>query len=303
MNPRTAPSGGVVWEARDDTPRPGVDRKTVGFMVLEALLAWGSVAWAAMVWDPLVVVCAMVVVATRQHALFILYHDAVHYLVARNKRVNDAITNAIIGVPQLVPVQLYRRLHLAHHARLGTEADPERLLLYRDQPWQYRPLPMRMLLRQVLGDLLLLNNLKTLWHFRRELADPGSRLALPAAKTHPEFFLTAMLWGAILGPGLWQSAELTARVLIVWLIPLLTITQAIQKVRSFLEHAAADMPTLTYSWRPGLLGRLIVWPYHIQYHREHHLQPRVPWHALPKRFAGEKPTPLRWWQVLWDGTW
>lgn len=302
MNRETAPPGGVAWEARDRS-RPTVDLKTVGFMALEALVAWGCVAVAVLIWEPLVVIGAMVVVATRQHALFILFHDAVHYLVARDKRVNDAITNALIGVPQLVPVQLYRRLHLAHHARLGTDADPERLLLYRGQPWQYRPLPMRTLVRQILGDLLLLNNLKTLWYFGRESADPRSRLALPTARTHPEFYLTVALWGVLLGIGLWQSAELTGRVLLVWLVPLLTLTQAIQKIRSFLEHAGPDSPELTYSWRPGLLGRLIVWPYHIQYHREHHLQPRVPWHALPERFAAERPTPVRWWRVLWDGTW
>ena len=283
--------------------RPGADRVTIGFMMLEASIAWGAVALAVLIWNPWVVVLAMVVVATRQHALFILFHDAVHYLVARDKRLNDAITNLLIGVPQLVPVQLYRRLHLAHHARLGTDADPERLLLYRGQPWQYRALPMGRLARQVLGDVFLLNNLKTLWFFGREMNDPTSKLALPRAKTWPEFYGIVASWLGLLGVGLWWAPEIVAKVALVWIVPLLTLTQAIQKVRSFLEHAPHDAAELTYSWRPNLLGRLIVWPYHINYHREHHLQPKVPWHELPRRFAGEAPTPMPWWRVLWNGRW
>lgn len=283
--------------------RPAVDLTTLGAMWLELVVAWGAVVWAVWVWEPWVVAVAMVIIATRQHALFILFHDAVHYLVARDKRVNDLITNFLIGVPQLVPVQLYRRLHLTHHARLGTDADPERLLLYRGQPWQYRALPMRRLVWQVLGDIFLVNNLKTLWFFGHELRDPASRLSLPKAKTWPEFYACVALWLGLLGLGFWRAPELTAKVLFVWLVPLLTLTQAIQKVRSFLEHAPHDTPELTYSWRPNLLGRLIVWPYHINYHREHHLQPKVPWHELPRRFASEAPTPQPWWRILWSGRW
>jgi len=268
-------------------------------MVLEVLIAWGLVAVAVWTWHPLVVVGAMLVVSTRQHALFILFHDAVHYLVARDKRVNDLLTNALIGVPQLVPVQLYRRLHLTHHARLGSDGDPERLLLYRGQPWQYKPLPLSRLVLQVLGDLLLLNTLKTLWHFERERR--GSRLELPRAKTWPEFYLLVGLFVALWVLGLVLAPETTAKAALVWFAPLLTLTQAIQKIRSFLEHAPPHAAELTYSWRPGPLGRLIVWPYHINYHREHHLQPRVPWHELPQRFALEPPTATPWWRVLWNG--
>jgi fatty acid desaturase len=276
-----------------------VDRVTLGFLLLELVVAWSTVGLAVWSWHPAVVVFAMLVVATRQHALFILFHDAVHYLIARDKRVNDLITNALIGVPQLVPVQLYRRLHLTHHARLGTDGDPERLLLYRGQPWQYEPLPLSRLFLQVLGDLLLLNTLKTLWFFERERRGP--RLQLSRAKTWPESYLLVGLF-----VGAWVldfviAPELTGRVAIVWFVPLLTLTQAIQKVRSFLEHAPPGAAEPTYSWRPGLLGRLIVWPYHINYHREHHLEASVPWHELPRRFELEVPTATPWWRVLWNG--
>jgi len=247
---------------------------------------------------------AMIVIATRQHAQFILFHDAVHYNVARDRRLNDLLTNLVIGVPQLVPVQLYRRLHLAHHARLGTDADPERLLLYRDQPWQYRPLGLFALTRQLLGDLLLLNNVRTLVHFQRELRDPRSKLALPPAKTFAEFWLTVALWlGAYIA---WLVVDLDSALAfaLLWFVPLLSLTQSIQKVRSFAEHGPMQGPDLTYSWRPGLLGRLTLWPYHINYHREHHDRPRVPWYRLPATFPEAELRPAgRLGRLLWNGRW
>lgn len=297
-----------------DVPRRGtLDGITVGFMLLELAVCVGVIALALAFWHWTTALVAGLVIATRQHALFILFHDAVHYGVARDKRLNDLVTNGLIGIPQLVPVQLYRRLHLAHHARLGSESDPERILLYRDQLWQYRPLPARRLARQILADLFLINTLKTLWHFERERRDPGSRLKLPDAKTWPEFWGLIALWLGLATAGALRWPDLAWKVALLWLVPLFTATQAIQKVRSFLEHAAlpgsgqagesVDPDALSYSWRPGLLGRLIVWPYHINYHREHHRRPRVPWHELPRHFRGEAPTPGPWWRILWDGRW
>ncbi len=291
----------AMAEHDDKATRGVIDLRTLGFIVLELGVAFGVVAAVVHVWDPLTVLLGMVVIATRQHALFILFHDGVHYNVARSKRVNDLVTNGLIGLFQLVPVQLYRRLHLAHHARLGREDDPERLLLYRDQTWQYRPLPMSRLVWQVLGDVFLVNNLKTLRHFGQELK--GERLQLPAAKTWPEFWVLAAVYVGLAVAGWLAYPEVAWKVALLWLVPLLTLTQAIQKVRSFLEHAPMEADELTYSWRPGWLGRLVVWPYHINYHREHHQAPKVPWHALPSRFAGVPPTQTKWWRVLWDGRW
>ncbi|MFO0747133.1 MAG: fatty acid desaturase [Myxococcota bacterium] len=271
-------------------------------MLVEAAVCIAVVALTLTFWHPLTVALAMIVLATRQHAQFILFHDAVHYNVARDRRLNDFLTNLVIGVPQLVPVQLYRRLHLAHHARLGTPADPERLLLYRRQPWRYRPLGAWPLARQLAGDLFLVNNVRTLVGFGQELRDPKSLLSLPPARTWPEFYATVGFYlGALVA---WAALDPSSlgRFALIWFVPLLTLTQAIQKVRSFAEHAAADAPELSYSWRPGLFGRLVLWPYHINYHREHHVHPRVPWYRLPATFPDVEQRPGRELpRLLWNG--
>jgi fatty acid desaturase len=89
----------------------------------------------------------------------------------------------------------------------------------------------------------------------------------------------------------------------VWVGVLLTGTQLIQKVRSFAEHADADAPERSYSWRPSLAARLVLWPYNIQYHREHHARPHVPWHRLPAIASAETPphVPRSLRALLWSG--
>lgn len=254
---------------------------TLRALCVEAAVAWGTLALVVAVWHPALTVAGMLLIATRQHALFILYHDAVHGLVARPRRLNDLLINVFVGIPQLLPIHVYRGLHLVHHQHLGTERDPERLLLYAGQPWAYEPLPLPTLARQLLGDLLLWNNVATGLRYLRERLSPTGRLRLPPAVVYPEFFvLLAVLWGAIAAVG-WVWPELALRAAIVWVVPLLTLTQAIQKVRSFAEHGANG---ISYSWAPGWFGRLVLWPYHIGYHREHHARPDVAWFDLPGAF-------------------
>lgn len=271
--------------------RPTVAWPSVRALVLEVGVCVACVA-AAMTWFRWwTVLPAMVVVATRQHALFILYHDAVHGLVARRRRLNDLIINVTAGIPMLLPVHSYRRFHMSHHATLGTENDTERVLLYRFQPWRYRPLPTGKLLLQLLGDLLLVNQALTGLALLLEERKPDSRLRLPKSSPFPETFaLQALFFGGLAAWGYLDLAGL-GRFALLWFVPLVTLTMAIQKVRSFAEHADLDAPELTYSWRPGWLGRLVLWPYNIGYHREHHRRPNIPWYELPAAFPDVEQRP------------
>lgn len=274
---------------------------TVRAFALEAAACAALVAALTWWWHPVAAAVGMVVIATRQHALFILYHDAVHGLVARPMRLNDAIVNTFAGVPMLLPVHVYRSLHLAHHHHLGTGRDPERVLLYVGQDWDYRPLPLRKLVRQVLFDTLLVNQLKTLWGYVRERL-VGGTLKLPPSRAHPELALQGLAFWVPALAFAWFEPTLALRAAVLWLVPLLTLTQGLQKVRSFAEHGP-DPADPSGSWAPGPLGRFVLWPYNIQFHREHHARPGIPWFELPRAFPDRTARPGRalvaW---VWDGT-
>lgn len=222
---------------------------------------------------------AVLVVATRQHGLFILYHDAAHYHVTRRRGLNDFLINLAIGVPGLVPVEFYRPLHLAHHRHLGTAQDPERRFLYHDQPWQFSPLAAWPLARQFLGDLFVLNMARNMAAFRCA-GGQNTRLGRP-------FHAAWAVWLAIVALLVWAcSARTLLLVAALWFVPLLTLSVLLQKIRSMAEHSGGPHATpgwadWTYSWRTGWIGRVFVWPYHINLHLQHHRNPAVPWHALP----------------------
>jgi fatty acid desaturase len=264
--------------------RFSVARPTLIALCREAVIAWGTLGLVVAVWHPAVTVLGMLLIATRQHALYILYHDAVHGLVARPRRLNDLLINVFVGIPQLLPIHLYRALHLVHHQHLGTERDPERVLLYVGQAWNYSPLPTGRLIWQVAGDLLLWNNVLTGLGYLRERLSP-SGLRLPPGPVYLEFFVLSALFWAGCGAFAWGAPEMAMRAAIVWFVPLLTLTQAIQKVRSFAEHGRGGV---SYSWAPGWFGRWVLWPYNINYHREHHERADVPWYELPTVFAGRE---------------
>jgi fatty acid desaturase len=243
--------------------------------------------WAAVV--------AFMAVATRQHALLILYHDAVHGHFSRIAWVNDFIVNVSIGVPMLMPVELYRPLHIEHHQAIGTDLDPERQLLYASQAWDYRPLPFGALVRQLFGDLFVVNGIRTIAAWRKTRPFPPIR-----AQT----MIVATVWLAALGLWLIIAPRTALVALVLWLAPLLTLTQLLQKLRSYAEHSGGPGLTpgwedWTYSWRIGLLGRLTIWPYHINYHREHHERPDLHWHQLPAIVASDiSLTGRSFWRIL-----
>jgi fatty acid desaturase len=233
----------------------------------------------------------------------VLYHDGVHGLVAHGNRANDFIVNSFVGVPLLLPIHMYRALHQSHHLRLGHAEDPERVLLYRGQPWEYRPLGSRSLALQLIGDMTSWNGVIMVIRYFRELR-PGGALRLPNTRWFPELPAQFLLFFAALTTAFLLHPSATARILLLWYLPYLTLTQLLQKIRSFAEHATPaepvppassafpdNAPGLSCSWSPGILGRLAIWPYNINYHREHHARADIPWDRLPAAFPAAVQRP------------
>jgi len=272
-----------------------IDRRSLTALSLEWALIAGAIASAQLLATWWAAVAGVIVIATRQHALLILYHDAVHGHFSRNAAANDLIVNLGVGVPTLMPVEWYRPLHLAHHRQLGTAHDPERQLLYAGQSWNYRPLPAAALLRQLLGDLLLVNGIRTIAAWLGSHPDRPIRTATVAL---------AGAWLAALAIWLAVAPAAASVALLLWFGPLLTLTQLLQKLRSFAEHSGGPnvtpgWPDWTYSWQAGPLGRLTIWPYHIHYHREHHARPALHWHELPAVAGhGERLAGSAFWRLL-----
>ena len=272
--------GGVAGLITVMLKRLKVDLRTMAAILLEWLCIVVTLRIALYVGDWRLYGVAFVVIAARQHALFILYHDATHYHLTRHRLLNDFLINLAIGVPGLVPVEFYRPLHLEHHQQTGTANDPERRFLYHRQPWDFRPLSGKLLLRQVLGDLFLINTLRNLGAYKA--AGGGSpKMTWPA--------LTAgVIWLVLLSFIAWQTSAQTRLLLaFFWFVPLVTLGTLLQKIRSIAEHSGGPDVTpgwreWTYAWKVGCAGRFFIWPYHINLHLHHHRSANHPWHVLPR---------------------
>lgn len=259
--------------------RRAVDMRTMSALLLEWLCILVTIRVALYLADWRFYLLAMIIVAARQHALFVLYHDATHYHLTRQRSTNDFLINLAIGVPGLVPIEFYRPLHLDHHQHAGTEQDPERRFLYYRQPWRFRPLSTTLLIRQLLGDLLMVNTLRNIAAYK---AAGGAPLSI----TRP-LMAAALVWLMIVVVLIWQcSLQQTGLLAMLWFIPLITLGTLLQKIRSIAEHSGGPGVTpgwnhWTYAWRVGWLGRFFIWPYHINLHLQHHRTASIPWHGLP----------------------
>lgn len=259
----------------------------VGELSVCGLVMYAALAW----WSWPSILLASVVLATRQHALFVLYHDAVHGHLARSPRLNDLLTNVFIGWPQLLPIHVYRPLHRRHHQKLATPEDPERILLYAGQPWNFHPLPKAALARQLLLDFCGVNLVRSGVQLLKEKRNPASLLRLPPETVRWESLLAAATLVAAVAILAMHAPVATARCAALWFVTLLTGTQLLQKLRSFAEHSDGQGCDPSCSWSPGWLGRATLWPYHINYHREHHRRPRHPWYRLPQAFPKVRQRP------------
>lgn len=251
-------------------------------LVLAALLAT-----ALTFWTPLVVIPCVLLIGTRQHALFILAHDAAHYRLFEQRWLNDAVGRACATV-QGLSMRTYRVVHRLHHNNLYGPADPDTAI------HGGYPRGRAYLAKKLAKDLLGLTAWKTYAYFfgapaintetnvaMRPLNDTSERLRREARSDRVVvigFHLLALAIAAATGYLL--------EYLVLWVLPLLTVVQAILRLRAVAEHGATtDFSSPLTAARTNLGGWLIEWlifPHRVNYHIEHHLYASVPHYNLPE---------------------
>src|SRR5690348_3630924 len=107
-------------------------------------------------WHPLwMFLPATLLIGSRQHALVVLGHEGGHYLITRDKAVNDLLTTILCLTPMLIPLDGYRSFHQTHHRALGEPTiDPELEHKERFRPAYDPPFGFRKMLIQGIADLL-----------------------------------------------------------------------------------------------------------------------------------------------------
>ncbi len=77
--------------------------------------------------NPLVLLICILIIGTQQHALFVIAHDAAHYLLYENRVLNDVVGRTC-AMLQGLSMCTYRVIHRMHHNNLYGELDPDTAL-------------------------------------------------------------------------------------------------------------------------------------------------------------------------------
>jgi fatty acid desaturase len=253
------------------------------FLVLAGAIGVGLYFWP----NPIILVLSILIIGSRQHALFVIAHDAAHYLLYENRLANELVGRACAMV-QGLSMCTYRVIHRLHHNNLYGALDPDTAL------HGGYPRGKAYLVKKLLKDLSGLTAWKTYAYFLggapalntatnvvvRPLDDTSEKLRNDARHDRNAvigFHLLALLIFILTG--------YLVEYLVLWVLPLVTVVQAILRLRAIAEHGATtDLSSPLTAARTNVAPAWLAWlifPHHVNYHIEHHLYASVPHYNLP----------------------
>ena len=246
-------------------------------LVAHCWLVIGGAIAIGVVW-PVTIPFAVMLIGNRQLGLFILMHDAAHGALHANRKVNDFVGKWFCGTD----LHAYRAYHLQHHRFVQQTDDPD-LILSAPFPITRKSLRRKMV-RDLTGQTFFKQRLGALAAALKARKPGESWLAIWAAelKRQPQFY-----YQNAVGLVLFSAAGLWWAWVLMWLLPMMTWLPLITRLRNISEHAlvAKNEPdplrharTTHANW----LERVLIAPYWVNYHCEHHMFTQIACWKLPR---------------------
>lgn len=236
-----------------------------------------ALAWAmAIVW-PITIPIAVMIIGARQLGLAILMHDAAHVGLHPNMKVNDFMGEWLTAGG----LHRYRPYHLTHHRFAQQSEDPD---LGLSAPFPITPMSLR---RKIVRDLTgqtffkqrfgdFVARLKA-----RKTGEPLLPIIFEEIRRKRRWLAFGILVTAVAAPfGYWWFWP------VLWVLPQATWYPMVTRLRNIAEHAciAKDEPDpmrQARTTKAGVLERLFLAPYYVNYHCEHHMFMHLPCYSLP----------------------
>jgi fatty acid desaturase len=238
---------------------------TVVSLWVQIIAVIGGAIWLH---HPATWVLAFLLMGRAFSQLLILGHEAAHLLLFSNRRVNDFVGKWLLDYPGLVPFEIYRKGHMAHHKDEMGPDEPDKAL--------YAPYPVTRasLRRKLTRDALFVSGWKNL---RPLLSALRSRTGRPIAlKILATQVVIVALFTALGRPELY---------LLLWLAPWLTVWRVINRLRAIAEHGgmirSTDRRQTTHHVRQSAVARFALVPYNTGWHLAHHVDIGIPYRKLP----------------------
>jgi fatty acid desaturase len=238
------------------------------FIVLEWLSILLAVYCTEKFMSPITYLLAVVWVGSRFHALAIFMHEAAHYRLFKNRRLNEVIGEVFLAWPITVTLRGYRNSHLAHHRHVNTREDPD----WEDgskEDYRFPKTKNQMtyaLIRNFIGF--------GFWSEFSETAKSKEFNHIPLSLRISQVVAYVAIIGSSIVFTFWKL------LILYWLVPAFTSLIFILYLRTIAEHyglATDTRNTIGTFWERTLLA-----PYNVGFHLDHHLYPGVPWYNLRK---------------------
>jgi len=248
-------------------------------MVVHAWVVIG-LAMAAAIWQSWLIILAVPIIGARQLGISVLMHEAAHGGLSRNKHFNHFFGHWLSGAPIGGSLKAYRPYHLQHHKFAQQTEDPDLIL---SAPF---PITQASLRRKIIRDLTGQTYYKQrINQFANALGigiknKKGSENRSQSAR---EAVIPFLITNGLLLLGLTLLGHWWAY-FVLWLLPMATWNMMITRLRNIAEHAVVpdhdDPMRHARTTRAGLLERIFIAPYWVNYHCEHHMFMHLPFYRL-----------------------
>ena len=225
---------------------------------------------------PAIILVGIAIVGARQLGLAIIGHDAAHHVLFENRQLNDwaaewLLNRALVGA-SITP---YRNYHFVHHRHTQQAGDPDLPL---STPF---PTSRASLRRKIIRDLTGQTGFKQYGATIKGAFYPDDGFSLHAGvrRLAPNFLINLAFLAVFMLAGKWYLYFL------LWIVPALTWHSLVSRIRNIAEHAVVpdnddrlrNTRTTIASWPE----RMLLAPYFVNYHLEHHLLVSAPCYRLP----------------------
>jgi fatty acid desaturase len=228
--------------------------------------------------NPLTYILAVMLIGARQLGLAILEHDAAHGALHPNAKLNDWLAEWLCGGPVGGSLKRYRPYHLTHHKYTEQPEDPD-LVLSKPFPITRTSLH-RKIIRDLTGQTFFKQRIQPTINRVRNAMKGVSRKP-PRVPDRPvlRFWIVNLVAiGVLTYFGYWWAW------LALWVVPLATWFPLVTRLRNIAEHAMVETTDDPFTHARTTLAnpieRLLIAPFWVHFHAEHHLFMYLPCYNL-----------------------
>lgn len=240
-------------------------------LVLHCWLVIAASMAIGVIW-PITIPLMVMVIGNRQLGLFILMHEGAHGLLHPHRQTNNLVARWLCGSE----LDVYRPYHLQHHRFVQQSEDPD-LVLSAPFPIKRESL-RRKIVRDLSGQTFYKQRFGLLAGQLKARSKGASVLPLIRAEMQRQrtiLLLNAAGFAAFAAAGLWWAWVL------MWLLPMASWLPLVTRLRNIAEHAlitqnGTDPLRHARTVRAGFIERLLLAPYWVNYHCEHHMFTQIP---------------------------